>query len=97
MMKMFGTRMTSTWRCLLLRYVSLEAQFNVPLTNRSLKGARLRSGKRDTLDIDGSEGGDDDDDDEEEDEEIEEEINVETPLDNIDPYIRFKAALAGAF
>lgn len=58
------------------------------------EGARLRASKRGES-LDAASDGVEDDDDEEEDEDIDEELNVETPLDSIDPYIRFKAALSG--
>jgi len=63
-----------------------------PLTPRTnLQGARLR-GKRESRHVD--EGSDQDaEDGESDDASIEEEINVETPLDSVDPAIRFKAAL----
>lgn len=58
------------------------------------EGARLRASKRGES-LDAASDGVEDDDDEEEDEDIDEELNVETPLDSIDPYVRFKAALSG--
>jgi len=54
------------------------------------QGARLR-GKREARHAD--EDDEDAEDGESDDESIEEEINVETPLDSVNPWIRFKAAL----
>ena len=56
-----------------------------------LQGARLR-GKRETRHAN-EEDDQDVEDEESDDESIEEEINVETPLDSVNPWIRFKAAL----